>query len=828
MRQSSAEEIPASVDRYLLPDEHQLICIREHPAVLLKSIILAIVGLLVAVLLTSVAPISSTGLYIIWLAWGVLLLWMVLKTYEWFIKYLVVTSGRIFIVTGLVNRKLSAMLLSDVTDLNLRRSLLGRLFGYGELVMEHDLPDQSLRVVRFVSYPAEVYLALWLGPDPRDFIEELVSRICRVVAPVSPFKIVRLLEQTSGDRGRDSPAVARELLYRTVADRLDEDKKLERRPELRSYLADYRNDLRRRNNTENARLTARFLRVITVTSAITLGSLLGIEYFNSVKLISRGAALTLFIVAASLSVLLIALIWLLTRRIVSPNKQLALTARRVNDEILDDFKAIASELSVKLQHESADPMLQLSAAPALIELESARVQPSASFKEVIEFLESHRTSAVGVGGRRGIGKTALLRWIKYELEPRWIVVYIPAPATYDAADFVRTIFILTAKEIIHKYSVVLREGWLSSFTEPFRQVSSNRRIGRLSQQALDSITGSRSDQRTTATGIAGKGITLQRGRQFTWAQRERSHPELIAAFKEYLEQYRLWGGRPVAIAIDELDKLANADEAIAVVNGLKDLFHIPNTHFVVSVSEDALHRFAMRGVPFRDVFDSAFDTIVRLQVPSPYEAREMLARRSGELQGFPMPVVLFCYVWSGGVPRDIIRAARACVNIRNREGRPVGVAELAQHIVRRDVADIVDEAVNGSLETGSAVDIDGLLTLQHQLRDESSSLKAVLETCRFNEAACGKSVDTILLKRISKYVEIGAAVLRYFSEDINDLLAAHSDRVLCVVEDLARAKAALAVSPAEAEWYLSRARTKMGLHPFRDFALRPGNRRQKK
>ena len=796
---------PASVNRYLLPDEHQLICVRQHPAVLLGPITLTTAGLLVAVLLTIVAPISSTGLSIIWLAWGVVLLWMVSKMAVWSVNYLVVTSGRMFIVQGLTNRKLSTMLFSDVIDLNLRRPLLGHVFGYGSLVVEHDLPDQSLSVVTFVTYPDQVYRASWSGPDPRDLIEDVVSRIRRVVAPVSPFKIVRLLEQTSGNQGRDSPAVARELLYRTVADRLDEDVSLERRPELHSYLADYHNYLCRRNNTENARLTARFLRVIAVMSAIILGSLLGIEYSSSVKLISLGAVLTLFIAVASFSVLLITLIWLLTQRIDSLNEQIAWAAQRVDEEILDDFKAITSELSVKLQHESEDPMLQLSAAPALIELESARVQPFACFKDVIEFLESHRTSAVGVGGRRGIGKTALLRWIKYELEPRWIVVYIPAPAAYDAADFVRTIFIMTAKEVIQKYSVVLREGWLASFTEPFRQMSNNRRIGELSQQALDSITGSRSDQRTTATGIAGKGITLQRGRQSVWTQRERSHPELIAAFKEYLEQYRLWGGRPVAIAIDELDKLAKADDAIAAVNGLKDLFHIPNTHFVVSVSEDALHRFAMRGVPLRDVFDSAFDTIVKLGVPSPYEAREMLARRSGELQGFPMPVVLFCYAWSGGVPRDIIRAARACVNVRNREGRPVSVAELAWKIVRRDVADIVDEAVGGSLETGGIVDIDWLLTLQHQLRNESSSFKSILETCRFNEVACGESVNTALLKRISKYVEIGAATLGYFSENINDLLATHSGRVLSAVEDLARAKAALAVSPTEAQWYLSRA-----------------------
>jgi hypothetical protein len=34
-------EAPASVDRYLLPDEHQLICVREHPAVLLGPVTLA-------------------------------------------------------------------------------------------------------------------------------------------------------------------------------------------------------------------------------------------------------------------------------------------------------------------------------------------------------------------------------------------------------------------------------------------------------------------------------------------------------------------------------------------------------------------------------------------------------------------------------------------------------------------------------------------------------------------------------------------------------------------------------------------------------------------
>ena len=137
------------------------------------------------------------------------------------------------------------------------------------------------------------------------------------------------------------------------------------------------------------------------------------------------------------------------------------------------------------------------------------------------------------------------------------------------------------------------------------------------------------------------------------------------------------------------------------------------------------------------------------------------------------------------------------------------MAGLAPQIIRRDVADIVDDALNGGIEIGAAA-VGGLFSLQHRLRDESLSLQAVLEGCSLNEEAHGESTDAVTLDRISKYVEIGSATMGFFSEDIYDLLATHSEQVLSVVEDLARAKAALAISPVEAEWYLSRARMKMG------------------
>ena len=814
---------PAAASKYLLPDEHQVVTVRMHPAIFVGPVSLVLAGLVVAGLLSTVAH-SRTALGLIWLAWGILPLRLIWKVANWSVDYFVVTSERLLLITGLLSRRVALMPLAKVTDINLRPSASGRLFGYGAFVVEAAGEDQALAVMDFIPSPEELYLevfAVWLRADARDPVMRSVSCIRKVLVPVSPFKIVRLLERASGGLSPDSPAVAREQLYSTIADRVHEDEFLERRPELRRYLKDYRNYSCRRNLLESVSLAARVLTAVTITATIALGYWLWPEHSNAVRPISLNAPLPLFLVAASVAILLVGLIWLLTYSIHSLDSQLTSADSQstlvtlLERQIFHEFETISLDLSSELIRASAalriDPMLRSVEAPALIELESPRVYPSEGFKILAELLKSHPTSAVGVAGRRGVGKTTLLRWIKYELEPEWIGIYISAPAVYDAADFVRTIISKTARAVMDKRSTAVHEGRLTSFIELFRQPSTDRRIATISQEALDSVTGSRSNQRTTTTGISGKGITLQRGRQAAWTERERSHPELIEDYKEYLEKYRRLEGCPIVIVIDELDKLAKVKEAISVVNGLKDLFHIPKTHFVVSVSEDALHRFAIRGISFRDVFDSAFDTIVKVEPPSADDACRILARRVG---GFPISVALFCYAWSGGLPRDIIRAARSCVDIRKRKGKPVSVTELARQIVKQDVVEAIDDAVTKNLEGERDVRIDGLLALRHQITDETISLQAVLRACKLEETARvandGRE-DTVMLRRLSVYIEIGSVVSEYFSEEISALLTDDSDHVLGVVEDLALAKAALSMDPAEAKWFVNRARAKMGL-----------------
>src|ERR1700722_9817155 len=102
-------EAPASVDRYLLPDEHQLICVREHPAVLLGPVTLATAGLVAAVLLTIVAPVSGGWLLVIGFTWCVLLLRPISRRASWPVNCCVVTASRLLLVQGLVYRKVSSI-----------------------------------------------------------------------------------------------------------------------------------------------------------------------------------------------------------------------------------------------------------------------------------------------------------------------------------------------------------------------------------------------------------------------------------------------------------------------------------------------------------------------------------------------------------------------------------------------------------------------------------------------------------------------------------------------------------------------------------------------
>ena len=150
---------PSQVNKYLLPHERQVITVRKHPAVLAKAIALVVGGLILAGVLTEVAGRhSGYVLLAIWVAWAVLLLYLLVHVIGWYDNYFVVTSQRMLLTSGLVTRKVAMMPLVKVTDMSFQRSLQGRLLGYGTFILESAGQDQALRVVDHLPYPEQLYL----------------------------------------------------------------------------------------------------------------------------------------------------------------------------------------------------------------------------------------------------------------------------------------------------------------------------------------------------------------------------------------------------------------------------------------------------------------------------------------------------------------------------------------------------------------------------------------------------------------------------------------------------------------------------------------------
>src|ERR1700749_3655757 len=99
----NTDRVPASVNRYLLPHERQVITVHQHPAVLIRPIFEVLVGLALAGWLT-VAFAKNNGIVVlvIWILWAVVFLRLVIKVIEWGETYFVVTSQRFLLATGLV------------------------------------------------------------------------------------------------------------------------------------------------------------------------------------------------------------------------------------------------------------------------------------------------------------------------------------------------------------------------------------------------------------------------------------------------------------------------------------------------------------------------------------------------------------------------------------------------------------------------------------------------------------------------------------------------------------------------------------------------------
>ena len=147
----NTDTVPASVNKYLLPHERQVITVHQHPAILIKPIFWVLIGLALAGWLSnSLANGNNAIILVIWILWGVVFLHLAVKVFEWAETYFVVTSQRFILATGIVTRKVNMMPLAKVTDMSFQRSPMGRILGYGEFILESAGQDQALSNVDYI------------------------------------------------------------------------------------------------------------------------------------------------------------------------------------------------------------------------------------------------------------------------------------------------------------------------------------------------------------------------------------------------------------------------------------------------------------------------------------------------------------------------------------------------------------------------------------------------------------------------------------------------------------------------------------------------------
>jgi uncharacterized membrane protein YdbT with pleckstrin-like domain len=127
-------------------EEHVYVDARRHGVVLLRPLLRALVlALLGAVAFLGGWPVSAAGAALLCIAAA----WALAAVWRWDHTRVVLTDDKLFVVHGTLRRRAAAVRLAKVQTIEVERTLLGRLLGYGTIVAgDLEIP--------FVAEPDEV------------------------------------------------------------------------------------------------------------------------------------------------------------------------------------------------------------------------------------------------------------------------------------------------------------------------------------------------------------------------------------------------------------------------------------------------------------------------------------------------------------------------------------------------------------------------------------------------------------------------------------------------------------------------------------------------
>jgi KAP family P-loop domain len=189
---------------------------------------------------------------------------------------------------------------------------------------------------------------------------------------------------------------------------------------------------------------------------------------------------------------------------------------------------------------------------------------------------------------------------------------------------------------------------------------------------------------------AGRGIVARArtSRERELVERPATLSSLVNDFRALAAQAGEVTGR-VVIAIDELDKMAEAEKVRALLRDIKGIFDVPRVHFLVSVSDEAARSLKLGALTGRNEFNSSFYTVIEVPPATPDQSAALLVSRAGTREDVGVALGIL----AGGNPREVLRLAEFA-------GVAETPAEAAVRVLREEALNLRRDIVTAENSEG--------------------------------------------------------------------------------------------------------------------------------
>jgi hypothetical protein len=462
---------------------------------------------------------------------------------------------------------------------------------------------------------------------------------------------------------------------------------------------------------------------------------------------------------------------------------------------------------VSMKNFRSGERLELQIDPGAISVTSYGRDPelavtSTAMRNVAATARTIASGSIGISGPRGVGKSTILN--KFETRgdstgpEQDIRVHVASPVDYNAREF-----------IIHLFTELCVKIQAEAPALSPMAVETRRRLSEL--RFLNTYS---SSWGATLLPTAIFSLTGTRGKER--AEQPAGLPAIVAQFRAYSERAADWNrsrehrarGR-VIVCIDEMDKIRDSSRAEQFLNDIKAIFDVPGCLYLVSISEDAMTVFASQTPAIRTAFDSAFDEIISVAPMTFAEAQDLLDLR---VTGVPRPFLALCHVLAGGVPRELIRAARALIHVAGLGSKMPDLPRMTRRMIEVRCEVMRREAILQLSRGGAA---KGILLPLHRPhwpgRGDIDLAPADLEKAatELNEAAVAEGNDewTRMCQDVAVALSFYATVIELFGTRPHRVAASLKRESYPLIDDLAIARHAMRMNSDLARALLTKYRT---------------------